>query len=537
MPMHLNLRRIFRWLPVLLVIGIALFLRLYRLPETIMFDDDQGMDMVIVWHMEHADHGPLIGPFLSLPDVYTPPTYYYVTWLFYHFTGSVTGVVYGYAIVNMLTLLLLMKLASDMAGRRTAIIAGSLFAVSLLMIKHGRLFWQPYPIQFFLMLYFLGLWHAFNKKSMLLLWISTLCFQFALSVYPSPMMLLPFVIYQLVRWYMTNAKQSGITAIWCTAVTCVLTLSIAFAPQIIFELTHSFPTVHALLSTDIGQASFAAHPLTTIGLNIFSVFSGFISTNRLIPVWAYGVTGVYLVMMFMLSWYTRPAKHIRAFFAFLPLVAGLGFLVFYPYDATQHRMWTYLPFLFLYSAIIFSQALHANRIRIIIAWFLMIMFVGFNLEGARIFWTGNKYDAMNRSKAVAYYIKKDMDARGLTDRNTGLFYKIPNDPLNGSYRIYRILYWLLENKDIVLSVAPKGNVAAFDYSKPSYKRYMYVLCYDFGSPENAEKECVNPVIGAIPYVQVHRTLMYNTYIFLEERKDTPDAPEDLPVPSSVLQPK
>jgi|GEM_PF-722722 len=521
--MHPNLHKAFRWLPILLVVGIALFLRLYRLPETVMFDDDQGMDMVIVWHMEHADHGPLIGPFLSLPDVYTPPTYYYITWLFYHFTHTVTGVVYGYAVLNILTLLFLMKLAYDMAGRRTAIIAGSLFTVSLLMVKHGRLFWQPYPIQFFLALYLLGLWHAFGKKNLLLLWISTLWFQFALSVYPSPIMLLPFVIYQLIRWYRSIAKQSGMVSVLYAAVTFFLTFGVAFAPQIIFELTHSFPTIHTLLSTDTGQLFSITHPLITIGLNIFNVYSGFISTNRLPHMWTYVITGTYIVVFIILSYCNRPAKHISVFFAPLALIAGLGFLVFYPYDITQHRMWTYLPFLFLYSAIIFSQTLHKSLIHKIIAGLLMVTFIGFNLEGNRIFWTGNTYDALTRTKAIARYIYKDMDARNITDRNTGLFYKIPNDPLNGSYRVYRILYWLLENKAIVLSVAPKGNVVTFDYSRPVYKRHMYILCYNFGSPDTAERECVDPVVGTHPYILVHRAFMYNTYIFLLKREDIPDS--------------
>lgn len=533
--MHPTLHKTFHWLPILLIISIALFLRLYRLPETIMFYDDQGMDMIIVWHMEHAGHRPLIGPFLSLSNVHTPPTYYYITWFFYHFTHSVTGVVYGYAIVNMLTLLLLMKLVNDMDGRRAAIIAGGLFAVSFLMIQHSRQFWQPYPIQLFLTLYLLGLWHAFEKKSMLLLWISTLCFQFALSIYPSPMMLLPFVIYQLVRWYMIIAKQSHVIAVWYTVITFALTFSAAFAPQIIFELTNRFPSVHALLTTDITEISSVTHALTTISLNILSMFTGFISTNRLFHTWAYAVTSVYIFMLCVLSYCTNPSKHIKALFEPLPLIAGLVFLVFYTHDIHQHRMWTYLPFLFLYSAIIFNQALHTNKVRIIIAWLLIIMFIGFNLEGARALWTGNKYHAMNRTRAVAYYIKEDMDARGLTDHNTGFFYQIPNDPLNGSYRVYNILYWLLENKGIILSVAPKGNIVTFDYSKPTYKRHMYILCYDFGSTDNAKNGCVHPVLGTNPYIKTHYAVMYNTHIFLVELEDIPD--EDSTVTPPVQQTK
>ncbi len=536
--MHPPLRNIARWLPIVLIVSVAVFLRLYRLPETIMFDDDQGMDMLIVWHMEYADHGPLIGPFLSLPDVYTPPTYYYITWLFYHFTHSVTGVVYGYTVLNILTLLFLMKLAYDMAGRRTAIIAGGLFAVSLLMIKHGRLFWQPYPIQFFLALYLLGLWHAYQKKSMLLLWLSTLCFQFALSVYPSPIMLLPFVLYQLIRWYSSIAKQSGAVSVLYAAVTFFLTFSVAFAPQIIFELTHSFPTIYALLAPNTGGVSSITHPLVNIALNIFSIGMGFMSTNRLPLMWAYVITGTCVVMFIILSYWNRPAKHISVFFAPLPLIAGLGFLVFYPYDITQHRMWTYVPFLFLYSAIIINQATrHIGIMHKLIAGLLIITFVGFNLEGDRMFWTGNTYDAVTRTKAIARYINKDMDAHGLTDRNTGIFYKIPNDPFNGSYRVYRILYWLLENKDIVLSVAPKGNVVTFDYSRPVYKRHMYILCYDFTSLDHAQNGCVNPVVGTIPYTQVRHAFMYNTYVFLVERTDIPDQPGDSTVTSSVQQPK
>lgn len=74
------------WITIALLLGIAMLFRLYRLPETILFNSDQGLDMITVWNMDHYGHLPVVGPFLSLPSYFTPPTYYYLTWFLYHVT-------------------------------------------------------------------------------------------------------------------------------------------------------------------------------------------------------------------------------------------------------------------------------------------------------------------------------------------------------------------------------------------------------------------------------------------------------------------
>ena len=96
------------WYVALAIMLIGGFLRLYRVPDTLMFLGDQGRDALIVARIFKEFDPVLIGPVTSVGNLYLGPLYYYFMlpflWLSY---PSPLGPVYAVAIFSTLNLFLL----------------------------------------------------------------------------------------------------------------------------------------------------------------------------------------------------------------------------------------------------------------------------------------------------------------------------------------------------------------------------------------------------------------------------------------------
>src|SRR3989344_5149976 len=71
-----------KWLPLVLIIGIALFFRLYKLREFYIFEHDQDLYSFIVKDIL-SGHLRLIGQLTSIEGVFIGPLYYYLLAPFY----------------------------------------------------------------------------------------------------------------------------------------------------------------------------------------------------------------------------------------------------------------------------------------------------------------------------------------------------------------------------------------------------------------------------------------------------------------------
>ncbi|MCL4200323.1 hypothetical protein KJZ67_03200 [Patescibacteria group bacterium] len=490
---------------------VAVIMRLYRITETIRFRGDQGMDLMVIWHMEHAGHWPLVGPFLSLRDFYTPPTYYYVTWLFYHITQSVNGIVIGYFFMNIISLMLLMKLAWHMGGKQLASIVGGLFAISIIMIDHGRQFWQPYPMQLFITISLLFLWRAYQRKSLSSLWLFALHYMLALSVYPSPVLLLPYAGYQVVRWYKNIGKLPIWQSLLFSGFTMAVTFVIIYMPQIIFEISRGWPS---LTFTGSVSAHFNLHAIITqISENIFYIFSSYLATHIFFPKEGFYITAFVIILFTAMAKWGKLPHTIRAFLAPEILAAGLVFLLLYQQDVHDHRMWAYLPFLFLITGISIHQGLNAKGVHKALAITILLIYSILNLSGFSLYTTRHLVDETREAVSIARYIKHSMSARGLTQYDTGFFLKNVSNPDSHSYGIYKILFWLIEDRTLTIPLKSKGNEPAFDYTAPLFKEYVFMVCHQFTSVQDAETRCIKPVIGSLPYTTLETEKIGRAYVF------------------------
>lgn len=500
------------WIITALIIIVAVILRLYQLPGSITFQDDQGLDMLVIRQMEFAGHRPLVGPYLSVDQVYTPPTYYYLTWALYHFTHSVEGIVYGYAAMNILTLLLLMKLAFDLAGRRAAWITGEAFAVSSLMIQHSRTFWQPYPMQMFIALSLLSFLHAFRKKHIGLLWLALLMYQVALSVYPSPMLILPYVLYQLIRWYRTAGACSILRSYIYGACTFILTFVIVFLPHIIYEITHNFPTIRVYAANPYASVT-ANFVLTRIGENLTTLSNSYTSIGWLFPdAAAYLIFLVGIIITFLMN-KQRITHGIRSFIAPWMLLCGVGVLFFHTNDVFEHRSWSYLPFLFLITGIVLDRALRNGGIQKLLAVYLLVLYTILNLGHASHLYSENAPNNIRQIRAIADFIRNDMSSRHITQYTTVFLHTFPGNDINYLDKVFRIFYWLTESDTISLSLTAPGNNLTLDRFANEQKPNLYIVCFQFLMYEEAIDTCVKKHIVFPEYTIANQTTIGSAWVF------------------------
>lgn len=502
-----------------MVFALGIFLRLYTLPETIQFLDDQGYDMMIIWNMEYNHHRPLVGPFLSIPSIYTPPTYYYITWWLFHLTQTVTGIVYGYLIINIITIITVITLAWNIYGKRAASIAALLLSVSSIMIEHARLFWQPYPTQLFLSLWLLCMWHAHAKKNVVLLWISATCFIIALSIYPSPVILIPLLGYQLFSWYNRVHEYPYLRAFFAALYTAGIPFLVVYMPQIVFEITHAFPTWNHL------PVSFTTAPIhdsfQRIGAHAYAIVVPFLTTNPAPSTVEIIMVFSFFILLLLLLGKSSPAIQ-RLTLLFEPrfILIGALLLILYPIDIHAHRSWIFLPYLFLLSSAILSKALQEKTTRRILAGLSILIYIVINGMSLTKYLSTSPH-SIETTRGIARAIEEDIRIRGLSEDDTGFFYKKPNDMYNGSYGIYRYAYWLLPSGLFPSGLTYEGNTTRFDYSFPVLKPYMYVICDRFSSSAVAYVGCVLPTIGQTPYHTLREITAGKTIVFvLERERDT-----------------
>lgn len=513
-------RHIFSWILIGIILICAIIFRFYKLPETIQFYDDQGLDMVSILQMEQTGELPLVGPFLSIPDVYTPPTYYMITQFFYNITRTVVGIVYAYALLNLIAVIVLVWVARAMMGMRAAIIISILLATSNVMIDHSRYFWQPHPMQLFLALWILFLWWAYKTKHVFFLISATLWYQVALSIYPSPIILLPLAGYLIFSWFRIVRKSSVVISLCLTGALFAAAFAAVFSSQILFETSRGFPTLQSIFLTPKTLQAF--RPFAGISENITAFVTSFFASTRLPQASMIATTTTLCITTFILYLLVGMHRTRHTHPVFWPLwafVLGFGVFAFVPLEANFHRSAALLPLAFLFFADLLSRAFQNNMVTRTLGILLLGSYVILNLHSAKWYWNGEAANGVDRTKRIAQYILTDMRQRNIPDTSVEFFYKIPNDPENGSYGIYRILFWLMRDGGLSYPLSKNNFYMPHNYSNLRHKPYVYIICRGFTSPHEIEKQCIRPVITPHTYRQVGGTAFGNSTVVILRNED------------------
>jgi len=261
------------WRAAIVILACVMggWLRLFLLPETMMFMGDQGRDAMIVSAIWRKLDPVFIGPVTSVGNMYLGPFYYYfmLPWLWLSYPSPL-GPVIAVALVNTIAIGLVYFLGQRLVGKKAALIACVLTAISAVAATYSRFSWNPNLSLIFsvLTLYFI---HASLVKTTHSWRLVALLAGILIQLHYVNLILVAvagfFWLLQAVQ--ITKQKQKAEQKkFWLVSMQAVMIFVLTCVPLFLFDWKHGWLNFKALGGIFTAESSFA-------DTNIFiSVFTG-----------------------------------------------------------------------------------------------------------------------------------------------------------------------------------------------------------------------------------------------------------------------
>ncbi len=232
------------------ILLLAFFVRIYNLGNALAFYFDQGRDALVIWDFVHAGKLFLIGPTTGIAGIFRGPWYYWLITPFY-FLGNGNPVLPAIflAFTTVVAIFLLYKNTQKAAGKTSALIAVIFASFSYYFIYAARWLSNPTPMFLISMVLIWSLFRVIDGKKWAWLIIGTaigMAMQFgsASEIFYLPGIIV-FVIWQ--RKFLPSIKMAFLS---------LFLLSLAFVPQIIFDIKHDFILSHNIINFLTTEQSF-----------------------------------------------------------------------------------------------------------------------------------------------------------------------------------------------------------------------------------------------------------------------------------------
>lgn len=152
-------------LVLLFILGVAAFLRLYRISEYLTFLGDEGRDVLVVKRIIVDGKLTLLGPTASVGGFFLGPLYYYFMapflWLW---RLDPTGPAVMVALFGVATVWLVYRVGRAWFSEAVGLFAAGLYALSPLTIAYSRSSWNPNLVPFFSLATMSLLWYMAVKR-------------------------------------------------------------------------------------------------------------------------------------------------------------------------------------------------------------------------------------------------------------------------------------------------------------------------------------------------------------------------------------
>lgn len=308
---------------------IAAIIRLFRLPELMVFRADQAIDAQAVLNMVRGDF-TLLGPKASVGDFYNGPIVYYLLYPFFLLLGP--GVMSGtlmQTLLSVATVPLVYYLGKRIQNDAVGLFAAFLFAISPLHVEYARAIFNSYPAVFFSTLCLCLLITIRDTKQFLtkqLIALSLLLGVFLGMMlqmhYFTAVIMLTALLYPVLhpplrtRYYL---------------IPLVVGIGTGLSPYILFELTHNFLNIRGILAyAQAGGGVWSPIPFFSLGPTLLAQMVG--GNN----IW-------FGTLAFLLVWWTIFTHRRRigsaqdpAFVVLLVIVLMSGLLFLYGKPLTTH---------------------------------------------------------------------------------------------------------------------------------------------------------------------------------------------------------
>lgn len=225
---------------LLLVLLAGAFLRLYRLPELMPFIADQGWYYISARDMLLKGDIPLVGITSSHAWLHQGAFWTYILALMFKlFNFNPVVPAYFIALLGIVTIALVYKLAGEMFSKKTALVSAFLFATSPLIVMEGRFAYHTSPIPFFTALLLLSIYRWINgniKYFPLIIFLLAILYNLEIATFSLIGIVLMVLLYGFIKrkaWSLNLVNKK-------TVLLSVAGFLIPMIPMLIYDMSHGF---------------------------------------------------------------------------------------------------------------------------------------------------------------------------------------------------------------------------------------------------------------------------------------------------------
>ncbi len=478
-----------KYWPIILIVFLALFLRLFRISSYMTFLGDEGRDALVWLRMAHGKF-TLIGPTTSIGNMYLGPLYYYLMFPFYLLLGT-AGPSAGVAFFGGATAFLLWCFGREWFNDKTGLIAAFLYAVSPVAIILSRSSWNPNVMPFFALLSVWGIWQFWRKENYLWLVVEGVLLSFAVQSHYLGLLLIPvpslFWIASLLKIIKNeNKKLKGFLVYTGLAVLSFLLLTVL--PLVWFDLRHNFINYHSFYKffserqTTVNFKPYKAIP------QIWPLWQMLVTRllagkNIIVGLWTSIVLGVGLIIN-IVSWFRgsnkergdKQAKSFLLIFTWLSVgLLGMGLYKQHIYD---HYFGFLFPAVFLLAARMVQKIGGWGKAGRWLFWTVLLVLVFFSLKEVPLRHLPNsqlKHAAMVDEKIIEEAGGKPFNLGLIAKQNYDAGYRyllekaghkaLEIDPQKSKETVAGQLFVVCEESVCEPTTHPQTEIANFGWSK------------------------------------------------------------------------
>ena len=212
---------------------IGLFLRYFKLEETVFFDADQENFAWTAVRLLEEKRPVLIGLKAGEFPVFIGPLMYYVYALFFQlFSMDPAGLSYLSMIFAFLSIVSIFFISSRVFGNKAGLLSVFLYSFSFFFIDNDRRVWLPGPMIILSLWLFYFLWRVNNREQKKWLIILGMIFFLGFQLHITALF---FFLIAIIGVLVKRIKVG-----WSSAVLGLGTAFLGIIPVIIFDLRHGF---------------------------------------------------------------------------------------------------------------------------------------------------------------------------------------------------------------------------------------------------------------------------------------------------------
>ncbi len=236
--------------PIICILILASFLRLYRISDYMEFLGDQGRDVYIIRDFLKNGNLFFIGPQTSIGNMYLGPWFYYLiapSLLISRFNPI--GPAIFIALINIATVILIYFISKKWFNESTGLISAFLYSISPVVIKYSSFIWNPNIMPFFALLFFYFFFEAIFKNNYKYFIYASLAFVMVINSHYLGLAVLPLPgicwLFLLVKFI--NSKSKQLKPFLLNSIIAILVFTISLTPQILFDIKHNGQNINALI--------------------------------------------------------------------------------------------------------------------------------------------------------------------------------------------------------------------------------------------------------------------------------------------------